>query len=719
MVELLITSRIKQILEIICDASDPITIKNIAKRLGVSSRTILREMPTIEKWLKINDFQLIKKPRVGIKLVAALEDKKRLKSLLDNESVEKIFTPEERQSLIIGELLQKKGSTKLFYFSTIFKVSEGTISHDLDKVEDWIKSYDLTLVRKPGLGVYIKGKEKAFRKAMINLLYENLNGKQISNIIRENLTASSKNQESIEINTKNRLMNLIDKEMIKTIERIIHEAEEDLEYKLTDSSYAGLIVHLALAIQRIKNNEKIVMNEDFLTELVESEEYAIAEKIACQISKSLDIDIPNDEIGYITMHLKGSKMRNGAYKNDSHGFDEFIIGNFELTKLVNQMIKIAEVESGYSLKDNENLLVGLVSHLRPTINRLKMNLDIRNPLLLKIKEMYPEIFKISKKCAEVINERFNVEMPEAEIGFIAMHIGSAIEKKRQQGDEIKRVYNVVVACTSGIGTSKLLATRLKKEFSNIRIVDTISTIQIKEQWIKENEVDLIISTVYVNEASVPIVDVNPLLLDNDIEKIQDTLDQLKVQRVSKLDISSKKDFDLKERANALMAYGGAVIEILDNFFLKEDFYADNLHELIRGVSKLVGKDEENADIIEEDLIAREKHGSTILSGKEIILLHCRTKGVKTLKFGVVRLNNESSVYGFDNSGYEEKIMTSLVMMTPPDTNKRHLEVISEISRNLIDEPDFVDILVKGKKMEIYDQVNSILNRYLDSIVNRI
>ena len=84
--------------------------------------------------------------------------------------------------MIISELLEKKEPTKLFYFSSIFKVSEGTISHDLDKVEKWIKKYRLDLVRKPGLGVYLTGNEKTFRKAMINLMYENLDENQILNI---------------------------------------------------------------------------------------------------------------------------------------------------------------------------------------------------------------------------------------------------------------------------------------------------------------------------------------------------------------------------------------------------------------------------------------------------------------------------------------------------------------------------------------------------------
>jgi mannitol operon transcriptional antiterminator len=712
--ELSLSSRTKGILEIISNECNTITIKEIAKRLAVSSRTILREMPSVEKWLESNEFQLIKKPRVGIKLVATLDDKERLKSLLEDESVEKTFTPEERQSLIIGELLQNKEPTKLYYFSSSFKVSEGTISHDLDKVEAWFEKYKLTLVRKPGLGVYLKGKENTFRKAMINLLYENLNEEQILNVIRQNLTPGNKSNGRIEINTKNRLMNLIDKEIIKTIEQTIHEAEGDLEYRLTDSSYAGLIVHLALAIQRIKNNENITMKDEFLTKLSESQEYTTAEKIAYKIAKSLNIEIPNDEIGYITMHLKGSKMRNGAYKGDSKGVDEFIIGNFELTKLVNEMIKIAEEKSGYSLKGNENLLVGLVSHLRPTINRLKMNLDIRNPLLEKIKEMYPGIFSISAKCAEVINKRFNLEMPEAEIGFIAMHIGAAIEKERRSVEKDNRIYNVVVACTSGIGTSKLLATRLKKEFNNLQIIDTISTIEINEEWLEKNEVDLVISTVYVKEKSIPIVNVNPVLLKNDINRIKKILEKLNVYSVKNLYTSDQKNIDLMDRASALKDYGEGVIEILSNFFFEESIHANSINELIRCVSSLVGKNKEEVDIIERDLKEREKHGSTILNGKELILLHCRTNGVNTLKLGVARLSPQKPIFCMNTNGDKEKIVTALVMMTPFNKSNRHLESISEISRNLIDDPMFIDVLARGTKKDIYNAVNGVLNGFLDS-----
>ena len=57
-------------------------------------------------------------------------------------------------------------------------------------------------------------------------------------------------------------------------------------------------------------------------------------------------------------------------------------------------------------------------------------------------------------------------------------------------------------------------------------------------------------------------------------------------------------------------------------------------------------------MIINDLKAREKHGSTILSGKKVILLHCRTKGVNALKLGVVRLSNENPILCLSSNGDE-------------------------------------------------------------------
>ena len=698
MSEVVITSRIKEILRLLigADFSNSITVNDIAEKLSVSSRTILREMPQVEKWLKYNQFKFIKKPGVGLLLDENLEGKNRLQQLLDGYYVEKDYKPEERQYLIISELLQMKEPVKLYYFTSIFGVTEGTLSNDLDKVQEWFKNHNLKLVRKPGLGIYVEGKEKDFRKALVNLLYENLDENQLLQIIKDNVSGSEFQNGRIQINTRNRLLNLIDKSAIEKLEQSVYKVEK-MKLKLADSAYVGLIVHLAIALQRIKNNERITIDPLFLLELKKTKEYNIAVDLATDISNNFNVEIPEDEIGYITMHLKGSKMQANTKSEETH-----MIGKYELIKIAKKMITIAEKETGCSLLQNKNLLMGLVNHLEPAISRLKMNLDIRNPLLFKIKETYPQIYETSRKSCKVLQDLLGVEIPESEIGYIAMHIGAAMEN---EGKMEQRIYRVAVACASGIGTSRLLATRLQKEFKNIKVIDVISTINIKDEWLKEKGIELIISTVALN-SPVKTVIVNPLLLEEDRKKIQKNLSEI-IGNISVDEIKVNKHNNFKNNILTLMEYGEAFIKIMNNFHFSEEDSINSKLELIEKVSKVFGDSESQQRNILDKLIDREKLGSTILHDQGIILLHCRSEVIKEPQIGVIRLKNKIS----SEDEYEEDINIALIMLVPLEIKQTFIEVTSEISKALVEVPEFVLSLKEGNKEQIYSQVNRIFGDF--------
>ena len=169
-----LNSRQKEIIQILTRSTvtNPITISSIADKLSLSSRTVLREMPKIEKWLEENEFKFIKKPGVGLVIDEDLENQKLILELLEIERIEKEYSKEERKRIIISELLISQDPIKSFYFTSLLKTSEGTLSNDLDSIEDWLKSFNIKLVRKPGLGVYVEGKENDYRKALTNILYD-------------------------------------------------------------------------------------------------------------------------------------------------------------------------------------------------------------------------------------------------------------------------------------------------------------------------------------------------------------------------------------------------------------------------------------------------------------------------------------------------------------------------------------------------------------------
>ncbi len=67
-----------------------------------------------------------------------------------------------------------------------------------------------------------------------------------------------------------------------------------------------------------------------------------------------------------------------------------------------------------------------------------------------------------KKIILRITQKYNLkEISDDEIGYLTVYFQNTIEKI------IKRL-NVLIVCTTGIGTSHLLKTRIKKEFPNTK-----------------------------------------------------------------------------------------------------------------------------------------------------------------------------------------------------------------------------------------------------------
>ena len=62
------------------------------------------------------------------------------------------------------------------------------------------------------------------------------------------------------------------------------------------------------------------------------------------------------------------------------------------------------------------------------LNRLLFNIKLKNLLLEDMKENYVLPYNLAKISADVIENVYNLVMPEDEIGYIAIHFGSYLEK---------------------------------------------------------------------------------------------------------------------------------------------------------------------------------------------------------------------------------------------------------------------------------------------------
>ncbi len=159
-----------------------------------------------------------------------------------------------------------------------------------------------------------------------------------------NISENIQTDKAIEILSENRLLNLMDRCIIRKVEATLTKKLSDLDVNLADSAYIGLVVHISLALQRIKNGENITMDKEFLKELSITEEFKLAKEIVKGMETDFNMDIPVDEVGYITMHIRGAKQRS------SSNHKALNLDDIEIMEITNKMIDLAEDEFKISLK---------------------------------------------------------------------------------------------------------------------------------------------------------------------------------------------------------------------------------------------------------------------------------------------------------------------------------------------------------------------------------
>ncbi|MFC7371293.1 glucose PTS transporter transcription antiterminator GlcT [Fictibacillus iocasae] len=109
------------------------------------------------------------------------------------------------------------------------------------------------------------------------------------------------------------------------------------------------------------------------------------------------------------------------YKQLLHTVDEKIID------VMNDVIMHIQKRSGSDL--DEHIHIALTDHIGFAIKRLEQGLDIKNPFLVETQTMYPMEYTIAEEVVEMINKHLSVHLPEGEIGFVALHIHSAMTKR--------------------------------------------------------------------------------------------------------------------------------------------------------------------------------------------------------------------------------------------------------------------------------------------------
>ncbi|WP_026565246.1 BglG family transcription antiterminator [Bacillus sp. UNC41MFS5] len=521
----MVSKRQKDIVLSLMKEKEPVTAEWMAKELGVSDRTIRTEIKELQSQstslgiiiesvrgkgylLDINDYEVFEQ-----EFISNANDP-------INESQSDFSEQENRVLYMLKRFLLEKEPIKLESLEEELFVSKPKLQNDLKIVRELLESYHLKLVTRPHHGSQTEGDEYMKRLCFSNY------------ILRRNSN----------LNIDSNSFQLLDQNLFEKVKETIIKKVNEYKIEVSDIALENLATHITIGCKRIE--------EGFVIENLEQDligkypfEKIVANEIVREVEGFTGLKFPKSEIDYIIVHLLGTKL---IHKNTLNEFSKFD----ELGTIIHCMLERLKTELNWDFQDDSEFIQALTLHIRPAMNRLRYNMNIRNPLLEEIKRKYPSAFEGAAIASRCIEEYLEREVGEHEIAYIALHIGVALERMKTRQRKAKRV---LVVCASGVGSARLLFYRLRNEFNDeIDIVATTNYYQLKEYDL--SSIDFIISTIPIKEEiGVPVLVVNTFLGEGDISNIRKGVSSGKeCEGQSYLDIS--KVFihkDLKDKESVI------------------------------------------------------------------------------------------------------------------------------------------------------------------------
>ena len=498
-------NRQQQLLDLLLNVKQYQTIKELADTIQVSISTVHNDLNVIAEMLENKQMQLHKKPSVGVKVIGSDLQKKELPHHLSiKPKTTNGMSTKIRQMRILAKLLYYRDGTSLNKLSEEFYVSKNSIVNDLSKIKQELNDcYGLVLL-KDYKGTRISGSEKEIRHALSDVVNEFLK----LDIEEKDL---EENNSRLGLSSYYRLQNIFEIDGLEDIEMIIMEAEEQLGYKINDLSYMNLVTHIAILIKRLKAGSVYTTDESHIVYILaeQKESLEIAKNIAKKISNQFHIQIPEAEINYIYQYLVCSGIQSDYlyYNNFVDSLDQQYID------IVDKIIAFISDAIHCALYEDKELKLSLLVHLIPMMQRMKYKIQISNPLVNEIKSRYTALFSIVTVAIEIMGDTWK-NVSDDEIGFLTIHFQAAIERSLEEKQ-------VIIVCPEGIGFSRLIAQRIERYVSSVKVVDTVSYSRLKQYDL--STIDLVVSTVPIPECTIPVVEVTSFISEFDIQGIHNFL----------------------------------------------------------------------------------------------------------------------------------------------------------------------------------------------------
>lgn len=477
------------LIEIFIKNGMTLTAQQLANIADISTKTVYRTVKKINQASETGDI-IVSEIGKGL----SLDYDKYLKESINKKGGDDLTEPLERRNNIMLTLLYKApNKVQIEELFSAYYVSDTVIGNDISKMNEFLLGFNLQLHRG-NKRLNITGLEKNIRKAVNELINNN-------NLLADDLEIKKSVADSYDLNYITSILEFIEKKLDSSIAYPYNTNIFSHLFILLKRSREGTM-HIDAADEQLDEEEK---------KLIEANQglYDLARTVIEKISSYLNTKLSTIEQFYLFQYLISSRLENNDSWKGAAIEEAGKIADFYDEKLS----KTLDVDLKNDFYRND-----LLNHIEPFIYRIKNEIAVKNELLPDIVLEYPEIFAQVKKVSQEAEEIFGLKtISDDEIGFLTLYF---VKFKEMQ----KRKRRVLIMCSSGVGTSELLKVKVKKAFSDIEIVDVLSSRKFKNNLEDYKNIDLILTTIHLSEdITIPNILVNSVFTKQDEERVKKLL----------------------------------------------------------------------------------------------------------------------------------------------------------------------------------------------------
>ena len=273
----------RHMLNILLDTKTPVNSKTMAQTLGISEKTTLKYLNFLKQ--DVADYGATIDIKQGQGSILIIQDAslfaRYLNSSKDNDYLN---DPKQRNIYILSRLLLESDYLNVYDLSDELAISPSLLRSCLKTVSGILAQYDIDLIHSHLYGYKVKGDENDVRRCLMKECRTQVDIHQLLN------------QEHLNVD-------------VKVIESIVSKTLKDYDIAITNDGMRSLTLHIMLCIYRCETDNVIKDAETIEPYLRSSTEYFVINAINRKIKATFGIDLPVNELMYLTMHLAGKQRK--------------------------------------------------------------------------------------------------------------------------------------------------------------------------------------------------------------------------------------------------------------------------------------------------------------------------------------------------------------------------------------------------------------------------